>query len=344
MGIRTASHAFSPVKGKTVDAGNAEWPQWDAEVIGGSYTNHHGKGATTTVHPLGGCAMADSAAAGVVDDLGRVFDALDGEGGTHAGLAVLDGAIVPRALAINPALTIAALAERALPGLAEVWGFELPAVPPEPAAMPQPRWAEPESAGGLTTAVRFTEALEGPLQLAAGDFWARLELRFAPVADLLGFVSEHRRAMTLEAGRLLLVAPRRSADDADFDAAPEIASTAPLATFELAGSMQVLEVLKGKRGPTAARRIAYELTVTRALAGDALAPGARLIGVKTLEGTLGSNALRQLSVMTVRVEEPGRGDVPPPEQEFEVDLGEFVRRQAPLFTLHGQADAPGALA
>ncbi len=47
VGIRTASHAFSPVKGKSVPPGNAEWPQWDAEVIGGSYTNHHGKAATT---------------------------------------------------------------------------------------------------------------------------------------------------------------------------------------------------------------------------------------------------------------------------------------------------------
>ncbi|MCB8883070.1 GMC family oxidoreductase [Acidisoma cellulosilytica] len=57
-----------------------------------------------TPHPLGGCAMSASPAAGVVDHAGRVFG--------HAGLYVLDGAIVPRALGLNPSKTIAALAER----------------------------------------------------------------------------------------------------------------------------------------------------------------------------------------------------------------------------------------
>lgn len=44
VGIRTASHAFSVVRGQKLTPGNAEWPQFDADVIGGSYTNHHGKG------------------------------------------------------------------------------------------------------------------------------------------------------------------------------------------------------------------------------------------------------------------------------------------------------------
>jgi cholesterol oxidase len=57
-----------------------------------------------TVHPLGGCPMADDPAAGVVDDFGRVHG--------YPGLHVLDGSIVPTALGVNPSKTIAALAER----------------------------------------------------------------------------------------------------------------------------------------------------------------------------------------------------------------------------------------
>jgi len=65
----------------------------------------------TTVHPLGGCPMADDPARGVVDDLGRVHG--------HPGLYVLDGSIVPTALGVNPSKTIAALAERGAASLAE---------------------------------------------------------------------------------------------------------------------------------------------------------------------------------------------------------------------------------
>jgi cholesterol oxidase len=57
-----------------------------------------------TVHPLGGCPMADDPSAGVVDDGGRVHG--------YDGLYVLDGSIVPTSLGVNPSKTIAALAER----------------------------------------------------------------------------------------------------------------------------------------------------------------------------------------------------------------------------------------
>jgi cholesterol oxidase len=68
-----------------------------------------------TAHPLGGCRMGATAAAGVVDDRGRVYDASPGVGaGTvHPGLYVVDGSILPTALGNNPLLTITALAERA---------------------------------------------------------------------------------------------------------------------------------------------------------------------------------------------------------------------------------------
>jgi cholesterol oxidase len=65
----------------------------------------------TTVHPLGGCPMADDPARGVVDDAGRVHGV--------SGLRVLDGSIVPAALGVNPSKTIAALAERGAAKLVE---------------------------------------------------------------------------------------------------------------------------------------------------------------------------------------------------------------------------------
>lgn len=49
VGIRTASHAFALGRGQTLAEGNADWAQFDAEVIGGNYTNHHGKGPPTRV-------------------------------------------------------------------------------------------------------------------------------------------------------------------------------------------------------------------------------------------------------------------------------------------------------
>ena len=57
-----------------------------------------------TPHPLGGCNMGTGPENGVVDHTGAVFGYPD--------LYVLDGAIVPRALGVNPSRTIAALAER----------------------------------------------------------------------------------------------------------------------------------------------------------------------------------------------------------------------------------------
>ncbi len=58
-----------------------------------------------TPHPLGGCSMGSDAADGVVDHKGEVFGSKN--------LFVLDGAIVPEAVGVNPSRTIAALAERA---------------------------------------------------------------------------------------------------------------------------------------------------------------------------------------------------------------------------------------
>lgn len=58
-----------------------------------------------TPHPLGGCCMGSGPESGVVDGEGRVFG--------QDGLYVVDSAILPKAIGLNPSRTIAALAEHA---------------------------------------------------------------------------------------------------------------------------------------------------------------------------------------------------------------------------------------
>ncbi len=57
-----------------------------------------------TAHILGGCCIGKDAATGVIDERHEVFG--------YPGLYVCDGSVVPGNLAVNPSLTISALAER----------------------------------------------------------------------------------------------------------------------------------------------------------------------------------------------------------------------------------------
>jgi len=103
-----------------------------------------------TVHPLGGCCMADDASKGVTDHTGNVFF---GDNGTvtHPGLYVLDGSIIPRPLGTNPLFTISALTERAckiiLQGMNKTINYDFPAIT---ASFIKP-----------APAVQFTETMRG---------------------------------------------------------------------------------------------------------------------------------------------------------------------------------------
>ena len=75
---------------------------------------------SVSVHPLGGCCMADSAESGVVSHTGEVFSGSKGKG-VHPQLYVMDGSVIPRSLGINPLWSITAIAERNVALLIERW-------------------------------------------------------------------------------------------------------------------------------------------------------------------------------------------------------------------------------
>ena len=80
------------------------------------------KGPPLTVHPLGGCPMSASIENGVCNHQGLVYD--PNSGGLHKGLMVLDGAIIPSAVGINPALTISAVCLKSIRELIDNGAFE----------------------------------------------------------------------------------------------------------------------------------------------------------------------------------------------------------------------------
>ncbi len=114
-----------------------------------------------TVHPLGGAPMGRHPSEGVVDAWGRVFGADD--------LWVLDGSVMPGPVGPNPALTIAAFADRSIEHQ-----LENPAPRRARTAPRTPRSertimtdAAPPAPGATT--VRFTEQMKGFVKLDASD-------------------------------------------------------------------------------------------------------------------------------------------------------------------------------
>jgi choline dehydrogenase-like flavoprotein len=291
-----------------------------------------GKLPAVSVHPLGGCRMADTIEEGVVDDLGRVFDPA---GGVHPGLVVLDGAVVPKALGINPALTIAALAERALPHLMKTWGLaaqdaQAQPLPPRPVSrrheVPAPE-----------TVWTIRERLQGPwAREGARPLWARLEIEFDPIPGLRKALNLQRRVVGVRRG-VLTLHEGRGDDDAP-----------PLASARLGGTVDLFapQPPRPGAGDDARVRLVYRLVVL-ACGGDAgvgLSAGGRLEGVKVLGPTPNAGPevveigpVRQLTEIDATYDGRAVG-------RWSLDLGHVADRRDPLLSIERLGTMPDALA
>ncbi|MEY9137102.1 cholesterol oxidase [Bradyrhizobium diazoefficiens] len=163
-------------------------PVWKLLPAGMTWLLKEQRGPLTTVHPLGGCAMADTGAAGVVDQIGQVFSSSTSSG-VHDGLVVLDGSIIPTALGTNPALTIAAVTLRAAEALAVRWGYAEGSPPTVGAPLTRPAFRPTDAidvvAQPAVTEVEIIERLVGPVKFRTSGGKAEtrvveLTLRFNP--------------------------------------------------------------------------------------------------------------------------------------------------------------------
>ncbi len=98
--LRGWAEADAEVKDILERDGLAEVAAWTNDVVG-----------AYTVHPLASCRIGDDPATSALDDRNELRG--------HPGIFVTDGSAVPGALNVNPAMTIAALAERAIPGIVQ---------------------------------------------------------------------------------------------------------------------------------------------------------------------------------------------------------------------------------
>ncbi len=135
-----------------------------------------------TAHPLGGARMAGAPSDGVVDADGFVH-------GTD-GLSVLDGAMVPSSLGVNPSLTIAALVERAMttrllaldrPDAARLRPADVLAPPsPTETPLPSPTTRPAPTASGNLPATGGDDLLTAGAALAAAAAAVRVVHRRLP--------------------------------------------------------------------------------------------------------------------------------------------------------------------
>ena len=236
------------------------------------------RGPLLTVHPLGGCGMGSHLEEGVVDEHGAVHDAAK-PGEVHPGLYVIDGAMVPTALSTNPALTITALALRAVEEHRGKWQWrkaDESLLPGRDHQQARPQVAdiaaqiEKRRADPQPTRAVLTERLAGPLLLIDADekaveCQAELTLTYDEIAlaklftpDAEGRVSGAKLSLPkgCDRGRLTLytlqqwqamrdLPPDHPARDAARLAAPSYAVSGSLTVMHREASRAATRVLRG---------------------------------------------------------------------------------------------------
>ena len=308
-------------------------------------------GGIVTVHPLGGCPMADQIANGVVDGFGRVFDHAGSKGAVHQGLAVLDGSIVPRALAINPALTITALAERAVETLRDAWGLQ-PPVGRRRALPARGHGIDQHTPPRRPTAVRLSERLVGPLTVAAQPFWAALQLDDVELPDLARLAAGDGKLWPAASASLRLWDNADGGDE--FSDWPQEAVRWRFGLTAAFGSFRPVDGAEED-----ARQLDYQITVKSveqapkdAGAVPPLAVGARLRGLKLLGDGLridmgAGGASRPLQGLWRQLTELQLGpDTTDPAERYgmlRLDYDHLAERRSPLLAVQRQSSAPDQL-
>jgi cholesterol oxidase len=100
-----SEHIFDTINAELREHARAQNSRFVINPIWAAFGQHR----LVTAHPLGGCPVGVDASTGEVDEYGRVFRS---DGQLHNRLRVVDGALLPSALGVNPLLTISAMAER----------------------------------------------------------------------------------------------------------------------------------------------------------------------------------------------------------------------------------------